>query len=408
MRARSHPAFALLGIAALAVGASCGSDSDSSIVVHVQGPTTLPPIFRFHAIPSNDETSDSKLFPMTLPAQAIAMPTAFSITLPRTRTGDVDIALDALDATGDIMANGTGTTTITVGGTAEVTITLTAGIALCGNGQIDPGEQCDDGDRVTNGTCDFRCQLHAEMRGKDGGNSDGSDGGGTGTGGKGMGGGMGMGGTGAGGKIGTGGAGGAGVGGMIGTGGRGMGGSGVGGSSVGGSGAGGCVIELLDNGTFDAGNVAWTVTSTVNTEMIYAAGNPALGGVTPASPSYTALLGRNLVNGEETLAEPISVPTAASTITIQGFFQIPLSTTTLCSMCSSAAIEIVHSPTNISVKSWTNNDGTSTWTAFGTTIDATPFRGATVLFQLHAIATTNIVVPFYFDSLSAKVDRCAP
>jgi len=420
MRARNRLADVLLGVAALAPGivASCGSSSDSAVVVHVQGPTTLPVIFRFHAILSNDETSDSKLFPQALAAtpQAIAMPTAFSITLPRARTGEIDIALDALGATGDILANGAGSTTINVGGTAELTITLAAGISLCGNGQIDAGEQCDDGDRVTNGTCDFRCQTHISVRGKDGGLSDGGDGtGGAGTGGKGGSGGtIGTGGSGTGGKIGTGGvgAGGSGVGGMVGTGGRGMGGSGFGGSSTGGNG--GCAIELLANGTFDAGPAGWTVTSPVNTQMIYMTGDPALGGITAASPYYAALLGRNLAvppgsTGmvQETLAQPITVPSDAKTITVQGFFQSPLSTA-VCPTCNSAVIEVVHNPDVVNVKSWTTADGKGSWMAFGTTIDATPFRGTTVLFQLRATATSTTVVPFYFDSLSAKIDGCGP
>ena len=411
MRGRSRLAHLVLGIAALASGvvASCGSGDDSAVVVHVQGPATLPPTFRFHAILSNDETSDSKLFPQSLPAtpQAIAMPTAFSITLPRTRTGDIDIALDALGATGDILANGAGSTTINVGGTAEVTITLAAGISLCGNGQIDASEQCDDGDRVTNGTCDFRCQNHTPVRGKDAGVSDGGSGGSAGTGG-----------AGAGGKIGTGGtgAGGAGVGGIIGAGGNGVGGAGAGGSGVGGGGGnGGCAIELLTNGTFDAGPAGWTVTSPINTQMIYRSGDPALGGVTASSPYYTALLGRNLAVPvgstatmvQETLAEPITVPSAANTITIQGFVQSAMLTTT-CPACNSAVIEIVHSPDTVKVTSWNAGSGMGSWTAFGTTIDATPFRGTTVLFQLRAVATSTTVVPFYFDSLSAKVDRCGP
>jgi cysteine-rich repeat protein len=420
MRARHRLPYAIVGIAALAlgVGASCGSDSDSAVIVHVQGPTALPAIFRFHAILSNDETADSKLFPQALPAtpQAIAMPTAFSITLPRSRTGEIDIALDALGATGDILANGTGSTTINVGGTAEVTITLAAGISLCGNGQIDSGEQCDDGDRVTSGTCDFRCQMHTSMRGKDGGLADG-DGGNLGTGGAGTGGKGGAGGGigGSGGRIGTGGtgAGGAGVGGIIGTGGRAVGGSGAGGSGAGGNG--GCAIELLTNGTFDAGPVAWTITSPINTQMIYMSGNAALGGVMAASPYYTALLGRNLVTNpgsttpvQETLAQPITVPSVANTITVQGFFQSPTSTTIACPTCSSAVIEIVHSPDIVNVTSWTGANGMGSWMAFGTTIDATPFRGMTVLFQLRAVATSTTVVPFYFDGLSAKVDRCGP
>jgi cysteine-rich repeat protein len=415
MSARNRLVCVVLGIAALApsIVASCGSGSDSAVVVHVQGPATLAAIYRFHAILSNDETSDSKLFPQSLPATApaIAMPTAFSITLPRARTGELDIALDALGATGDILANGAGTATITVGGTAEVTITLTAGISLCGNGQIDAGEQCDDGDRITNGTCDFRCQKH---------NGDGGVGtGGAGTGGKGgAGGSVGAGGAGTGGKIGTGGigAGGAGAGGIIGTGGNGIGGAGIGGSGVGGAGGnGGCAIELLNNGNFDTGPVGWTVTSPINTQMIYMTGNAALGGIPASSPYYTALMGRNLAvpagaTGmvQETLTQAITVPAGASTITVQGFIQSAALTAIACPTCNTAVIEIVHSPDVVNVKSWTPANGMGSWVAFGTTIDATPFRGTNVLFQLRATATSNTVVPFYFDSLSAKVDRCGP
>ncbi len=177
---------------ALAAAASCGSNSDSAVVVDVHGSATLPGIFRLHAIVSNGGTSDSKMFPLTPPAQAIALPTAFSITLPRGRSGEIDLALDALDANGEILANGAGFTTINVGGTAEVTITLTAGAALCGNGHLDDGEGCDDGDRITNGACDFRCRpivgdAGADMRGSTGG-AGGSGVGGSGVGGSGAGG----------------------------------------------------------------------------------------------------------------------------------------------------------------------------------------------------------------------------
>ncbi len=204
------------------------------------------------------------------------------------------------------------------------------------------------------------------------------------------------------------GAGGSGVGGR---GGSGAGGSAAGGSGAGGSGQGGnggCMMELLGNGTFDSGNLGWTATSSVNTQMIYAAGSTALAGVPPASPSYAAVLGRNVANGQETLSQPITVPPGANTITIQGFFQIPLSPPPVCVACNSGVIEIVHNPDVINVKGWTNADGNGAWAAFGTTIDATPLRGLTVLFQMRTTATANTVLPFYFDSLSAKIDRCGP
>jgi hypothetical protein len=149
--------------------------------------------------------------------------------------------------------------------------------------------------------------------------------------------------------------------------------------------------------------------------MIYMSGNAALGGITAASPSYTALLGRNLAvpagqTGmvQETLAQAITVPAAASTITVQGFVQSAMLTAIACPTCNTAVIEIVHNPDVVNVKTWTVADGKSSWIAFGTTIDATPFRGTTVLFQLRETATSTTVVPFYFDSLSAKVDRCGP
>jgi hypothetical protein len=111
---------------------------------------------------------------------------------------------------------------------------------------------------------------------------------------------------------------------------------------------------------------------------------------------------------QETLAEAITVPSAANTITVQGFVQSAALTAIACPTCNSVVIEVVHSPDVVNVKSWTAADGKGSWTAFGTTIDATPFRGMTVLFQLRAIATSSTVVPFFFDSLSAKVDRCGP
>jgi len=421
---------ALAGAVIVMAAPSCSSGGDSAIVVHVQGSAALPSIFRLHAIMSNDDMSDSKLFPMMAPAQAIAMPTAFSITLPRSRTGELDVAVDALDATGNILANGAGSATISVGGTREVTITLAAGISLCGNGHVDDGEECDDGDRLTNGSCDFRCQSRSADAGADVRGNGGAAGGGTGSGGSGAGGNgsAGAGGSGTGGKSGAG-TGGSGTGGINGTGGAGAGGRGAGGSSAGGSGVGGngaggsgsggigaggnggCAVgvELLANGNFDSGNVGWTATSTAgSTTLIYKTGDAALGGVTPASPSYAAVLGHNLMNGQEILSQPITVPSAASTIVIQGFVQSPLPTTSVCVMCNSAVIEIVHSPDTVNLMSWSNTVGTGSWMAFGTTIDATLLRGATLLFQIRAVATTTTVEPFYFDSLSAKVASCGP
>ena len=79
--------------------------------------------------------------------------------MPRDRTGALDIAIDGLDAGGATVANGAGTIDLHVGDNVTVTITLHTGASLCGNGQIDAGEVCDDGDRLSSGSCDYLCQI---------------------------------------------------------------------------------------------------------------------------------------------------------------------------------------------------------------------------------------------------------
>jgi len=166
MRALARPAGALrllaLLLSPLALAPACGGDLDSVVVVQLQGPTTLPAVFRLRATLSNAGTPDSKLFPGVAPSAPIAFPTAFSLTLPHARAGDLDVAIDALGERGDVVANGAARVPIKRGDHAEITVALAAGAPLCGNGNVDAGEDCDDGDRVSNGTCDFRCQKRGD------------------------------------------------------------------------------------------------------------------------------------------------------------------------------------------------------------------------------------------------------
>jgi len=217
------------------------------------------------------------------------------------------------------------------GGTANVTITLSAGASLCGNGVVDGGEQCDDGDRFTNGTCDFQCRRQTGAGGA-GGATPGSGGAGaiTGTGGHATGGssgaagagtggipgsgGRGSGGRAAGGAPGTGGVastggtpvpgtGGAtlpGTGGILGTGGAASGGAGTGGTGTGGLGSGGIVAT---GGVVGSGGVAATGGATASGGITGMAGGPgsggatATGGITGAGGGGTACAGELLANG---------------------------------------------------------------------------------------------------------------
>ena len=344
----------------LGLAASCGSDADSLVIVRVDGPATLPAVFRLRATLSNAGTADSKLYPLSKPTQAIMLGTAFSITLPRGRAGDLDIAMDALGAQDDVVANGAARAVIQAGGRVEVSVALSAGASLCGDSHVDPGEQCDDGDRVSNGTCDFRCQVPITADG---------------------------------GVNARGGAGGAG------------GGGGTGGGTGAGGAGGGCSLELLTNGSFDAGEAAWTVGSTINAKLIYMGSDPAVGGFAPSSPPYLALLGRNLQSGEETLSQPIHVPAAAKTLTMQGFFHTALNA---CATCNTGAVEIIQGAAVVPVISWSGKDGNSGWQAFATTIDAVALRDTALTFRLRVAVSGGSILPFFFDSLSLKADRCAP
>jgi hypothetical protein len=115
-------------------------------------------VFQLRALVSNGGDGQTRMFPATPAAQAIAFDTAFSLTVPRDRTGALDIALDGLDAGGAIVANGAGSVDLHVGDNVTVTITLHAGPSLCGNRMVDDGEGCDDGDRLSKGACDYVCQ----------------------------------------------------------------------------------------------------------------------------------------------------------------------------------------------------------------------------------------------------------
>jgi cysteine-rich repeat protein len=460
--------LSLASVAALIGAASCGGQGDSVVVVHVATGGTVPAVFQLRATLSNADASDLKVFPDLPASTAIGLPTAFSLTLPRGRAGSLDIALDALSAEGDVVANGAAGITIKRGGESEVTITLVAGASLCGNGHVDTGEDCDDGNRISDATCDFRCHLPAT------GTTDGGAGGGGvfGTGGVG---GWGAGGTGSGGVSGTGtggagnldagsgaggrpdagsgsggitgaggvsvggstgsvgghGAGGTGAGGIIGTGGNGLGGiigtglggagggagvgagfggsglGGVGGSLTGAGGLGACSTELLTNGTFDAGDVNWTFASPMNSHGIYLSGDPALNGVMFSSPYFLAMLGYGFIDGEETLSQLVYVPPAASRITVQGFVRITTDTSTLiCVGCNPGAVEILQGRTVIPVMAWSNQDVNASWTAFATTVDATALRGSTVTFRMRASPNSAPPTRYYFDSMSARVDRC--
>src|SRR5207249_6141959 len=51
------------------------------------------------------------------------------------------------------------TTTTTLSATCSANTTTTTLPATCGNGKVDPGEECDDGNRVDGDGCDSNCTV---------------------------------------------------------------------------------------------------------------------------------------------------------------------------------------------------------------------------------------------------------
>ena len=133
--------------------------SDSVVIVKVAADAEVAGVVQLRALVSNAGEGAARLFPTTPAAAPITFETSFSLTVPRERTGALDIAIDGLDDGGAAVANGAGSIDLHVGDNVTVTITLHAGASLCGNGQLDDGETCDDGDRLSSGSCDYACQV---------------------------------------------------------------------------------------------------------------------------------------------------------------------------------------------------------------------------------------------------------
>jgi len=127
-------------LALLAVCSACGgpSDSYSIVVVTVTAPTSLTGVTQLRADIANAGKTDSELFPKGQPTTPLAFDASFALALPKSRVGELDIAVSALDGAGRVLATGSGSVAIAEGARADVTIHL----ALAGEadaGPIDSG-----------------------------------------------------------------------------------------------------------------------------------------------------------------------------------------------------------------------------------------------------------------------------
>lgn len=345
----------LVFVLSAAVVAAC-EKSDSVVVVTVDADQGVSGVVGLRAIVSNADTGATRTFPATTPAaqQPITFPTTFSLTVPRDRTGPLDIALDGLDAGGAAIAAGAGSVELRVGDSAAVSIVLHEGASACGNGERDAGEDCDDGDRITNGSCDYLCRVRGAGPG---------------------------------------------------TGGMGGGGGGTGGG--GGAGGGACSIELLSNGNFD-GASGWTASDPTGRPLIYdqTGLDPSLA-PQAHSPPNMAWLGYNVVDAVVTLSQNLTVPANAVTLTVSGYRLIRTNEDTN-QAYDRANLTLQNDATqqNLRPQPWSNLDSQNAWLSFSYPTDAAPFAGGTATFVISADMDNGVITSFFFDSLSVIADVC--
>jgi cysteine-rich repeat protein len=153
-------AYAL--VAAVLALNSC-STSETSIVVLVRTDGVVPPVAQLRVMVSNAGVSDLRSFPANVgdagSAMPILFPASFALIIPSSRSGVVDLAIDAFGATSMVVANGDTSATIDSGGQAYATIVLRPGASACGNFRVETDETCDDGNRVSGDGCSFRCHV---------------------------------------------------------------------------------------------------------------------------------------------------------------------------------------------------------------------------------------------------------
>jgi len=197
-----------------------------------------------------------------------------------------------------------------------------------------------------------------------------------------------------------------------GTGGSATGGSGAGGSATGGTGTGGiggaagaaaCHVELLTNGSFEAGNVGWTASPT-DRRLIYLFGEVDPTVVPPKESDYVAWLGYSVVSQTVTLSQTIHIPAGTTSITVSG--SVYIQTDEDRTPYDFGYVETTTSSQTDPEMSWSNSNAADVWVPFSVTRPQNGLAGQTATFRMRVVMDDAFNTSFFFDNLSFIANLC--
>lgn len=137
-------------------------EPDSILLAKLDCDPTASPSYSIQVMLSEPGLrEDTKIFPSSPSEQPLQFPTSLVMVIPRSHSGQLDLAFLALDAGSGTTAHATTRVTLEEGAQTTISVRLSAGNNLCGNKIVDPGEGCDDGNLFSFDGCDNNCQLEA-------------------------------------------------------------------------------------------------------------------------------------------------------------------------------------------------------------------------------------------------------
>ena len=135
-------------------------EPDSVLLATLDCDPNAAPSRSIQVMLSEPGREDTKIFPGPS-GQPLHFSTSLTLVIPRSHSGQLDLAFLALDGDSKTTAHATAKTMLTGGAETAIEVKLSAGNDLCGNMVVDPGEECDDGNLFSFDGCDDDCQLES-------------------------------------------------------------------------------------------------------------------------------------------------------------------------------------------------------------------------------------------------------